>query len=66
MSGLFSSPDAPPLPPPPEPIFDDTALKEAARVEAERLRKRKGFKSTILTQGLSFNEQTSGAKLLGG
>jgi len=51
MSGLFSSvkkAKAPAFVAPP--VTDDTeAVKEAALRESERLRKRKGFASTIVT-----------------
>lgn len=67
MSGLFSSPDAPALPAPAPPPVDKSALKNAARLESERLKKRKGFKSTWLTAGMGdLNEQTQKAQLLGG
>ena len=47
MSGLFRKPSYPTIQPA---ITDETAeVKEAARLERERMRKRKGFKSTILT-----------------
>ena len=43
------------------------ALKNAAKLEAERLRKRKGMKSTILTQDSSLMSgvQTGKAEVLG-
>lgn len=68
MSGLFSSPSMPAPPPPaPPPVVDNSALQNAAKLEAENLRKRKGFKSTWLTSGLGdINEQTQKATLLGG
>lgn len=57
MASVFSKPKMP------EPIIvaappvskDDTAIKEAAEREAERIRKRRGMKSTIMTgpQGLT-------------
>jgi len=59
MSGLFSSvkkTKAPAFTAPP--VTDDTeAVKEAALRESERLRKRKGFASTIVTgpTGVSGN-----------
>lgn len=52
MGSIFSKPKIPePIapPPPPPPAPDDTAAKEAAAREAERIRKRKGFASTIKT-----------------
>lgn len=49
MGSVFSKPDIPkPLPPPPAPV-DDTAAKEAAAREAERIRKKRGRSSTIMT-----------------
>lgn len=59
MAALFSRPSKPTVYPS---ITDDTAaVKEAARREAERLRKRKGLASTIMTgpQGV-----TEGANVL--
>lgn len=48
MGSLFSKPSPPPAPAPI--VTDDTeSVKEAARAEAERMRKRRGMKSTILT-----------------
>lgn len=67
MSGLFSSPDAPAVPAAPPPPVDNAALKNAARLEAERLKKRKGLRSTWLTAGMGdLNEQIQKAQLLGG
>ena len=68
MSSLFSSPSPPSLPPPVKPpAYDSEALKNAAKLEAENLKKRKGFKSTWLTQGMGeLNEATQKAQLLGG
>ncbi len=67
MSSLFSSPSMPAAPPVIPPPVNDQALKDAARLEAENLRKRKGFKSTWLTAGVgNLNEQTQKAQLLGG
>ena len=51
----------------PAPVDNSEALKNAARLEAERMRKRKGMKSTILTQGMgSSMEQLQKAELMGG
>ena len=54
MAGLFSKPKMPTpiipsVPTVPTPTEIDTAAKEAAAREAERIRKRKGAASTILT-----------------
>jgi hypothetical protein len=52
MSGLFggsSEPDYYPTPAAPPLANDDARLKEAAKLQAEALRKRKGRLSTILT-----------------
>ncbi len=54
MAGLFRAPKMPQLIQQ-EPVqIDDPDVKEAARLEAARIRKRKGVASTILTgpQGL--------------
>jgi len=56
MATLFSKPKMPePIMPPAPPAADDTAAKEAAAREAERIRKRKGMASTIKTseQGIT-------------
>ncbi len=58
MAGMFSKPKIPEpiMPPaPPPPAAEDTAAKEAAAREAERIKKRKGYASTIATseQGLT-------------
>lgn len=67
LGSVFSSPKMPESPPVLPPVKNDEALKDAARLEAERLRKRKGFKSTWLTAGLGdLVEQTQKAELLGG
>ncbi len=47
MAGLFSKPKTPTYTPPV--TQDSSAVKEAAFREAERLRKRKGARSTIAT-----------------
>lgn len=68
MSSFFSSPSTP-APPPPVPTVDNSeALANAAKLEAERLRKRKGMKSTWLTgaEGTGMTESTQKATLLGG
>ncbi len=48
-------------------VESDDALKNAAKLEAERLRRRKGMKSTILTQDstLMSGVQTGKAEALG-
>ncbi|MFH1640362.1 MAG: hypothetical protein ABIA66_00190 [Candidatus Omnitrophota bacterium] len=56
MSFLFGSSGS--LPSINQPVTSDTAeVKEAARLEAERMKKRKGYRSTILTgpQGVEEN-----------
>jgi hypothetical protein len=68
VSSFFSSPSTQ-APPPPVPTVDNSeALANAAKLEAERLRKRKGMKSTWLTgaEGADMGEQTQKATLLGG
>ena len=69
---LFEKPEMPSVEPLPENKVDNSAtLAAAAKIEAERLRKRKGMKSTILTgasasdQALMGTEQTQKAELLG-
>ena len=47
MSGLFRSPSYPVIQPPVTETSPE--VKEAARLERERMRKRKGYSSTILT-----------------
>ena len=69
IPALFSTPEMPAVEPLPvtKTVQDDASLKAAARVEAERLRKRKGLKSTILTsadQSLMGPAQTQKAELL--
>ena len=59
MASIFSKPKIPePVlsPPPPPAAASDTAAKEAAAREAENIRKRKGYASTIKTseQGLTI------------
>lgn len=66
---LFEAPQMPPVEPLPNYRADNSAaLKNAAKLEAERLRKRKGMKSTILTQDstLMSGVQTGKAEALGG
>jgi hypothetical protein len=48
-------------------VTDDSAAKAAAEAEAERLRKKKGYKSTILTEDNAMMTQapTQKAELLG-
>lgn len=58
MNFIIPKPEAPKLPMPAaaKPITTDTtAVKEAARLESERMKKRRGLASTILTgpQGLT-------------
>ena len=48
MGALFSRPKAPYIPPPAT-SAEDAAAAEAARAESDRLRKRRGMRSTILT-----------------
>ena len=71
---LFEKPEMPGVEPLPSvsSMKDNSAeLQAAAKIEAERLRKRKGMKSTILTgasasdQALMGTEQTQKAELLG-
>ena len=71
---LFEKPEMPAVEPLPSGagMRDNSAeLQAAAKIEAERLRKRKGMKSTILTgasasdQALMGTEQTQKAELLG-
>ena len=54
MAGLFSRPKVPAMIYQP-PSQDTAAVQDAARAEAERLRKRKGMRATILTgpQGIT-------------
>ena len=65
----FKSPEMPAVEPLPSITSQasDDALKNAAKLEAESLRKRKGMKSTILTadSSLMAPEQTQKAQLLG-
>lgn len=49
------------------PVMDNSAaLKAAAKLEAEQLRKRKGMKATWLTGNEQGQEQTQKSELLGG
>lgn len=51
----------------PAPIDNSAELEAAARLEAERLRKKKGMKSTWLTQGEELGVANTGkAELMGG
>ena len=68
MAPIFGKPKMPEpiMPPaPPPPAGEDTAAKEAAAREAERIRKRKGYQSTIKTgeQGLTTAPTVSKEKL---
>jgi hypothetical protein len=67
MSGLFgSTPSLPPVPPPPDAPDVTTAESEKLRKEmADRLKKRKGAESTILTSGLTDQVTTQKKTLLG-
>ena len=57
MSALFSSPKTPKVQ---MPVTDDDAeVKEAARLEAENLRKRRGMASTILSGPQGVTDQPS-------
>jgi len=64
MPGTAEMPAVEPLP---AQTTNDDALKNAAKLEAENLRKRKGMKSTILTEDSSLMApaQTQKAQLLG-
>ena len=68
QEGFLTSPEMPAVSPAAESVEDTSALKAAARAEAERLRKRQGLKSTILTgsdQSLMTPAQTEKAQALG-
>jgi hypothetical protein len=67
MGGLFgSTPSLPPAPKPPEAPDVSTAESEKLRKEmAERLKKRRGAESTILTSGLTDQATTEKKTLLG-
>lgn len=65
---LFKKPDMPEVAPLPAAAPDTSALEAAARAESERLRNRKGMKSTILTSNadsLMNPAVTQKAELLG-
>ncbi|MDD2657204.1 MAG: hypothetical protein PHD04_00900 [Candidatus Pacebacteria bacterium] len=65
---LFPVPELPPVNAPASFKDNNTALQNASKLEAERLRKRKGMKATILTQDSSLMTpavQTQKAELLG-
>lgn len=63
MGGLFK-PKAPSIPPPPKPpLIDET---QAARDEADRLLRRRGRGSTILSTGQGNTGSVGVNKLLGG
>jgi hypothetical protein len=68
VGGMFKAPEMPAVEPAPAPLMDNSeALKNAAKLEAERLRKRKGMKSTIMTEDskLMAPVQTQKAEMLG-
>ena len=63
MSGLFGSVKKAKPPPIVEPVTDDTeAVKAAAFREAEMLRKKRGFRSTIATSGQGVTGNAPGAR----
>lgn len=65
MSGIFGGgrPAAAAPPPLAAPVTEDTeAVKEAARREADRLRRRRGFQSTILTGPAGVSGAAPGTK----
>lgn len=67
-TGIFGTDEVTAVPSSDSPAGDTSALKAAARAEAERLRKRQGLKSTILTgsdQSLMTPAQTEKAQALG-
>lgn len=68
VGGMFAAPEMPKVPPLPAIGSDNSALQNAAKLEAERLRRRKGMKSTILTSDASLMApgQTQKTELLGG
>jgi hypothetical protein len=64
MSGLFSSPKIPPMPPPPKPVRMPTEnQKEAGLLQRRRLAARKGRRSTILSSSLKDTTGSSGQSL---
>jgi hypothetical protein len=71
LMGAFmpKAPEVPAVAPAPAaPTYNDDSLKAAAKLEAERLRKRKGMKSTILTGDSTLMQpqaQTQKSELLG-
>lgn len=60
MSFLSSKSSAPPLAVPAS--EEDAAVKEAARREAERLRRRRGFAASVLTSPLGVASQPTGTR----
>ena len=63
MAALFSKPKAPYIPPV-DTSAEDAAAEEAAKAEADRLRKRKGMRSTILTGAQGVTSPASVHKTL--
>lgn len=63
MSGLFSAPKPPMVPPPP--TVEDTAVQEAVAEAARRRARARGFRSTILTREFLSPEQASLKPTLG-
>lgn len=53
MGSLFTGPSTPNLPKPPEPGPIPVVGKEPAEEEARKVRKRRGFKKTLITGALT-------------
>lgn len=69
VTSIFKSPDKPSAPPPPPPVIsappatDNTeAVKEAAKREAEAVKKRKGYSSTFITGPTGLSGSSSGQR----